>query len=68
MKIIKCLNGNGYIHDVKVSTIKKQLLDSSVIYIIGCSKIIDNDTGEDITNMFRSCYSLITDVSIIDFH
>lgn len=38
------------------------------LYHIGYAKVIDNDTGEDITNMFYDGYSLITNIPIIDYY
>jgi hypothetical protein len=46
---------------------KNKLLDGSVVYHIGYAKVIDNDTGEDITYMFYDGYSLITNISIINY-
>jgi hypothetical protein len=37
------------------------------VYHIGYAKVIDNDTGKDITNMFYDGYSLITNIPIIDY-
>jgi hypothetical protein len=67
MELIKCFNGNGYINEVKVLATKNKLLDGSVVYHIGYAKVIDNDTGEDITYMFYDGYSLITNISIINY-
>jgi len=67
MELIECCNGNGYINEVKVLVTKNKLLDGSVVYHIGYAKVIDNDTGEDITYMFYDGYSLITNISIINY-
>jgi hypothetical protein len=67
MELIECCNGNGYINEVKVLVTKDKLLDGSVVYHIGYAKVIDNDTGEDITHMFYYGYSLITNISIINY-
>jgi hypothetical protein len=67
MELIECCNGNGYINDVKILITKSELLNGSVVYHIGYDKIIDNDTCEDITNMFYDSYSLITNIPIIDY-
>ena len=67
MELIECCNGNGYINEVKVLVTEDKLLDGSVVYHIGYTKVIDNDTGEDITNIFYDSYSLITNIPIIDY-
>ena len=67
MELIECCNGNGYINEVTVLVTKSKLLDSSVLYHIGYARVLDNDTGEDITNIFYDCYSLITNIPIIDY-
>jgi hypothetical protein len=67
MELIECCNGNGYINEVEVLVTENKLLDGSVVYHIGYTKVIDNDTGEDITNMFYYGYSLITNISIINY-
>jgi len=67
MELIECCNGTGYINKVKVSVSKNELLDGSVLYHIGYAKIIDNNTGEDITHMFYDSYSLITNIPIINY-
>jgi hypothetical protein len=67
MELIECCNGTGYINEVKVLVTENELLDGSVLYHIGYAKVIDNDTGEDITNMFYDGYSLITNIPIIDY-
>ena len=67
MELIECCNGNGYINEVKVLVTENKLLDGSVLYHIGYAKVIDNDTGEDITHMFYYGYSLITNISIINY-
>jgi hypothetical protein len=67
MELIECFNGNGYINEVKVLVTEDKLLDESVLYRIGYAKVIDNDTGEDITDMFYDNYSLITNIPIIDY-
>ena len=67
MELIKCCNGNGYINEVEVLVTKNELLDGSVVYHIGYTKVIDNDTGENITNIFYDSYSLITNIPIIDY-
>jgi len=67
MELIECCNGNGYINEVKVLVTKNKLLNGSVVYHIGYAKVIDNDTGEDITYMFYDGYSLITNISIINY-
>jgi hypothetical protein len=67
MELIECCNGTGYINKVKVLVTENKLLDGSVLYCIGYAKVIDNDTGEDITNMFYDSYSLITNIPIIDY-
>ena len=67
MELIECCNGNGYINEVEVLVTKNELLDGSVVYHIGYTKVIDNDTGKDITNIFYDSYSLITNIPIIDY-
>jgi len=67
MELIECCNGTGYINEVKVLVSKNELLDGSVLYDIGYAKVIDNDTGEDITYMFYDSYSLITNIPIINY-
>ena len=69
MKLIPCCNGNGYINNVKVLVTENKLLDGSILYNIGYAEVIDNDTGEDITDIFTYCesYSLITNIPIIDY-
>ena len=67
MELIECWNGTGYINEVKVLVTENKLLDESVLYRIGYARVIDNDTGKDITNMFFDCYSLITNIPIIDY-
>ena len=67
MELIECCNGNGYINEVMVLVTESKLLDGSVVYHIGYAKVLDNDTGEDITNMFYDGYSLITNIPIIDY-
>lgn len=67
MELIPCCNTNEYINEVKVLVTKDKLLDGSVVYHIGYAKVIDNDTGEDITHMFYDGYSLITNISIIHY-
>ena len=67
MELIPCWNGTGYINEVKVLVTENKLLDESVLYRIGYARVIDNDTGKDITNMFSDCYSLITNIPIIDY-
>lgn len=67
MELIECCNGNGYINNVKVLVTEDKLLDGSILYNIGYAKVIDNDTGEDITHMFYDGYSLITNIPIIDY-
>jgi hypothetical protein len=67
MELIECCNGNGYINEVEVLVTKNELLDGSVVYHIGYTKVIDNDTGEDITNIFYDSYSLITNIPIINY-
>ena len=67
MELIECSNGNGYINEVKVLVTENKLLDGSVLYHIGYAKVIDNDTGEDITYMFYDSYSLITNIPIINY-
>ena len=67
MELIECCNGNGYINEVSVLVTESKLLDGSVLYHIGYSRILDNDTGEDITNMFYDGYSLITNIPIVDY-
>jgi hypothetical protein len=65
MKIIPCSNGKGYINIVEVFITKEKLLDESIIYHIKYTKIIDNDTNEDITHMFYDSYTFITNIPII---
>jgi hypothetical protein len=67
MEIIPCCNGNGYINEVKVLVTEDKLLNGSVVYHMGYAKVIDNETGEDITNMFYNGYTLITNISIINY-
>ena len=67
MELIECCNGTGYINEVKVLVTENKLLDGSVLYRISYAKVIDNDTGEDITDMFYDVYSLITNIPIIDY-
>jgi hypothetical protein len=67
MELIECCNGNGYINEVKVLVTEDKLLDGSVLYRIGYAKVIDNDTGEDITDVFYDNYSLITNIPIINY-
>ena len=67
MELIECCNGTGYINEVKVLVTENKLLDGSVLYRISYAKVIDNDTGEDITDMFYDGYSLITNIPIIDY-
>ena len=67
MELIECCNGTGYINEVKVLVTENKLLDGSVLYCISYAKVIDNDTGEDITDMFYDEYSLITNIPIIDY-
>jgi hypothetical protein len=67
MELIQCCNGNGYINEVKVLVTEDKLLDGSVVYHMGYAKVIDNETGEDITNMFYYGYTLITNISIINY-
>jgi len=67
MELIECCNGTGYINEVKVLVTENKLLDESVLYRIGYAKVIDNDTSEDITDMFYDCYSLITNIPIINY-
>ena len=67
MELIECSNGNGYINEVKVLVREDKLLDGSVVYHIGYAKVIDNDTGKNITYMFYDGFSLITNIPIIDY-
>lgn len=67
MELIECCNGNGYINEVKVLITEDKLLDDSIVYHISYAKVIDNDTGKDITNIFYHSYSLITNIPIIDY-
>jgi transcriptional regulator CtsR len=67
MELIECCNGNGYINEVKVLVTENKLLYESVLYRIGYAKVIDNDTGEDITDVFYDNYSLITNIPIINY-
>ena len=67
MELIECYHGNGYINEVTVLVTESKLLDDIVLYRIGYDKVIDNDTSEDITDMFYDCYSLITNIPIINY-
>jgi len=65
MELIPCDNNNEYISEVEVLVTENKLLNGCVVYNIGYTKIIYNDTGKDITNMFYDGYSLITNIPII---
>jgi hypothetical protein len=67
MKSIERSDGNGYINNIIFSISKKELLDGSVIYGIGYDKIIDENTGEDITYLFYNSYLLATNIPIINY-
>ena len=67
MELIECCHGNGYINEVTVLVTESKLLDGSVLYHIGYAKVLDNYTGKDITDMFYDCYSLITNIPIVDY-
>ena len=67
MELIPCRNGNGYINEVTVLVTENKLLNGCVVYHIGYTKVIDNDTGEDITYMFYDGFCLITNMPIIDY-
>ena len=54
-------------NEVTVLVTESKLLDGSVLYHIGYAKVLDNYTGKDITDMFYDCYSLITNIPIVDY-